>query len=731
LKALGVLRLVVEQKADANARGWWQGEQFWLLSKLSREELEEFFLNRYEPTPVLAPWNGGSGFFRTWDAKNGKLRNSKNAAALEDLIASDDPRLKRLRLAVEEIRSVLPPYCETADVSLLSSKERNKLLILPIGNGPIFPVIQKNDSGKLQVQRALLRISRNSPFYTSALVEVQGEIKYQWLWGSGGNDGNIDYSGRFFENVKLVLMPTNCQVNAQLWNCALFESHSKGYLTGAAGKVGQFIPAGAGGANITTGTGSQNDTHLNPWDFVLALEGALLFSACATRRLDPNAVTRASAPFVVRSHATGFASPGKEKAQRGEQWMPLWSRPASLADVVALFGEARLQLNRQTANRPIDVARAISRLGVARGIDSFARYGYLERNGQSTLAVPLGRVNVRHDPHSNLIDDLAPWLDRLRRCARDKNAPARIVQAERRLSNAIFAALTHDYSPERWQAILRAAVAIELLQAAGTAFEARPIPPLRPEWVSAVDDGTVEVRLAVALGSAATGYSRGGHPIDSIRHHWLPLELGAYRFKISEKRLAKDSRVVMFGRDVLADCAAVVQRRLIEGGMKGQRHLPLVAARECGARLSDLAEFLGGSIDLEKVLDLARAFMALRWEHWRLNRAPIANPSSNQPDETWLALRLASLPWPLSKNQNVPAEPGIVRRLLAGDSAGAVSIAIARLRAAGIRPPLQAGITDVHTAKLWVAALAFPIDRGTALRAAATLDPKMKGLIYA
>ena len=81
--------------------------------------------------------------------------------------------------------------------------------------------------------------------------------------------------------------------------------------------------------------------------------------------------------------------------------MPLWARPATLTDVVALFGEARVQLDRQTANRPVDVARAISRLGVARGIDAFTRYGYLERNGQSTLAVPLGRVHVRQHPHAH------------------------------------------------------------------------------------------------------------------------------------------------------------------------------------------------------------------------------------------------------------------------------------------------------------------------------------------
>ena len=43
-------------------------------------------------------------------------------------------------------------------------------------------------------------------------------------------------------------------------------------------------------------------------------------------------------------------------------------------------------------------------------------------------------------------------------------------------------------------------------------------------------------------------------------------------------------------------------------------------------------------------------------------------------------------------------QAGIVRRLLVGDSVGA-GIALARLRSAGIRPPLQAGVTDVLTAR--------------------------------
>jgi CRISPR-associated protein Csx17 len=62
LKALGILRLVSEQ-ADRNATGHWQGEQFILNSHLDCASLTEFFLCKYQPTPVLNPWNGDGGFF--------------------------------------------------------------------------------------------------------------------------------------------------------------------------------------------------------------------------------------------------------------------------------------------------------------------------------------------------------------------------------------------------------------------------------------------------------------------------------------------------------------------------------------------------------------------------------------------------------------------------------------------------------------------------------------------
>ena len=61
LKALGVLRLVAEQ-ADPKVTGFWIRDCFIMNSgKLDQKTLLGFFLRDYVPTPILAPWNGGSG----------------------------------------------------------------------------------------------------------------------------------------------------------------------------------------------------------------------------------------------------------------------------------------------------------------------------------------------------------------------------------------------------------------------------------------------------------------------------------------------------------------------------------------------------------------------------------------------------------------------------------------------------------------------------------------------
>ena len=120
----------------------------------------------------------------------------------------------------------------------------------------------------------------------------------------------------------------------------------------------------------------------------------------------------------------------------------------------------------------------------------------------------------------------------------------------------------------------------------------------------------------------------------------------------------------MSGRDAVPDLAALVERRLIEAAQRGQRNLPLVAAPGCDAHPADLAELIAGNVDLARISALARAFMALRWDRWQSTQSE-ATPRGAWPDEAWMALRLACLPWRLDDNRTIPADETIVRRLIA------------------------------------------------------------------
>src|SRR5690606_19642255 len=105
-----------------------------------------------------------------------------------------------------------------------------------------------------------------------------------------------------------------------LLRTAFFETLSAALLDAA---VGQFLPGSAGGANGTTGPDAQS--RINPWDFVLMLEGAIAFRGQATRKLGARDDMRAAIPFALAAqrvgHATRRNAPSgteNEKDARGE-----------------------------------------------------------------------------------------------------------------------------------------------------------------------------------------------------------------------------------------------------------------------------------------------------------------------------------------------------------------------------------------------------------------------------
>lgn len=671
LKAVGVLRLISEQ-ADPDVRGWWQDEHFCLLTKLDRAALIRFFLEDYAPSPVFNPWGARSGYYP----------GSSESAARKALLKIELSKLSRLepfRNAIATIRTVVldrsKPESDEATGDML-----NKLRLNLRGAG--------------------------GEWLDTVRVLVGGNYRAPAILGTGGNEGSGSYCSAFMAAVAACIIDRSMDASLDLFTDTNDRPIPKDTWKGS---FGQFAPNGDGSA----------------WDFLLAIEGAIIFRSTVTRTTSGMGRFLAS-PFYFAPRAAGTGSSsvfdevvvnkGRVGPGRGEQWFPLWSIPVSADEIKSLIAEGRCSLGRTQSAQSLEAARAIGHLGIARGIDSFGRFGYLQRNNLSThFAIPLARIIVRGGRHVRLIDDLGAWIDRVHMATRRKHAPARLVSAERELANATYALLTHDGAPLRLQALLRAALSIEEIQVYGGAVQAGPIPPLSPEWLIAADDGTAEWRLAVALGSAAAEYDRRRRPIDSVRHHWLPLRRGARRFYEQEKRLVRDPRVVMSGREPITDCIAVVERRMIEAAQRGNRRLSLVSAGGCGAQPSDLKQLIAGEVDLARVVSLARALMAVRWDQVnRVSRTVSWRSDEAWPDEPWMALRLSHLALPLSSERSIPGDEAIIRRLSAGDGISAVDLATRRLSARGLRPPFRATIVDHGTARLWGAALAFPIDQATA-----------------
>jgi len=121
--------------------------------------------------------------------------------------------------------------------------------------------------------------------------------------------------------------------------------------------------------------------------------------------------------------------------------------------------------------------------------------------------------------------------------------------------------------------------------------------------------------------------------------------------------------------------------------------------------------------------------MALNNRDWQRRPLPPGPPTPGAiPDDAWLVLRLALLPWPLKDPRGaeiaIPTDPAIFRRLANGDATAAVDLALRRLGAAGIHTAVRAAALPHETARRWAAALAFPISQTTAWRFVRRLDPR-------
>ncbi|GEM_PF-448642 len=574
-------------------------------------------------------------------------------------------------------------------------------------------------------------------------LDERGEAGFTSLFGSGGNDGRMEYTKNFRWHLHVLLdvhggdPPNN--TTAKL-DAALFGTPTNLLVKKA---VGQLFPGRAGGTNM--GTGFYGGAGINSWEFVLMLEGAVALVAGMSRRGDVDVErARVSSPFWVQGASAGFGSASeREDNQGGEQWLPLWSRPLCYDELVELIREGRAQIRHRQTTRAADLVCATARLGLARGIDSLQRFAYLKRNGKSRFAVSTGRFRVASRSHQALLDDgLASWIDRLVRQAREKKASMSLGVIARRTQEALFTVCRQEATPTLWRELLVTLGEAELVLLRGSKNPLRrPLPPLSSEWLAAVDDGTPEgrtvLRLALALASQHRPRKHDeATPVDSVRRHFLPLDdhdKRRPRFKLDDDgHIIQDPEHVCIGRDLVTDAIALVERRSIwaRSSSNDRVHaprLPLEAVRGCEATSEEIAAWVYGEVSDEGVLRLVRPLLALDWNEVAargLSVPPIESESI--PDPLHMLFRLAHLPFDVSVRGSdgrteaevtVRLDPAPLRRLAAGDLDGALQVATRRLEASGLLPVFRRCVATRALGRRLAASLAFPISRDDAARA--------------
>ena len=724
LAGLGLIRLIAEQ-ADAAATAEWSPDG--LVIETTVPDIARWLADEYVPTPVLSPWNGGSGF---------GPKDVEPKKRLARLRADPSPRLAPFRDAVSAAESVVR-RARAAGWTREDSKGDVKVV-------DKRRFVQEFRNG---CPDALL------PWIDACVVLASADkAEFPPLLGTGGNDGRLDFSTNFHEQL-LVVLDATAKGRARSLGSArdLLAETQDERLAGA--PVGQFDPAGAGGQGSSPFGPAAS--LVNPWEYVLLVEGALLFAAGTSRR-HLHAAGRAAMPFTVLYSPDGSVSGAASEESRGEVWVPVWSAPFTLAEISQLFSEARASWRGRPARRAVDFYAAAHALGVTRGVSEFVRYGLQRRNGLAFVAVPLDRIQVVNHPHVRLAAQLEDWVSWIPR-----ETSRAVGIALRRFEAAHLRYARDGGTPRlatlRLRDLLAALTSLE--QAVGRSGRAREqIPVRKPPGAAGflpalAGEQCPELRIAVGIASCATGPGQARSAARSMRQILLPLDPGDPADRAHRDGRWRDAPVVPgFGsrplRQVLADVLAWRSRTAAdeigpgEPGGAALRGVPTFrrGIRVPAADLHALAagpngagpngagahSAVGAALDDQELDAWLRACLALDWHRVRQPDWAAAAAAAPPPSLPTLALlhpladglaergerdgrgeRAESAAPPLALG------PDWAVRLAAGQIQTVHADAVRRLRQAGwdAVPALPARAADAIPA-------AERIDRGTALAAA-------------
>ena len=677
LKALGILRILSNQK-DSEIKGCWnESGNFVLISAYSIDELTDFILNDYAPSPICDPWNGGSGFYKREDKDTGRrTRPTKNTHVVDAICTSTASRLVSLK-----------------NVLLMTDT-----IVKRLGYSSAPPAKEK------VVFLSALRASLPDAaleWLDASVVLGKTKAGYPALLGTGGNDGNLDFASNFFLRLQDVFAfdTGTCAPSSRLWlESALTGKETIGLVRDVA--FGQFNPGMSGGLNASSGF--KDKSVVNPWEYLLTIEGALVFASAAVRRFDTDDPSTVSSPFAVRPNRAAYSGKSESEKIRAEIWFPLWRTPAGFEEISYLFSEGRATVKGRKAKDSLDIAMAVATMGVDRGISDFERYSFIERHGNNYFATPLGRYNVRNDPDVNILEDLHRWHSAIRRASVE--GPGSVRSAAGKLEETMIQFCRTGGKTAFSRLFTQTGRCEKALVDSGLWHSnkgtyTKPVLLSDSRWLQKTCDGSVEYRLAASLAAIRI------EQLGSIRKFCEPVAFkGRYPAFDSETRLYKK-----YGVSAVDVLTGLMRKILLAAGNREIRSYPVYSSVH--ASPEDVTAFINGNMSDRKLMDLFNSLILLDWKSidgevpWTLN-------SNSLVPGVWSVMKLVYSPYKF-RDKLVPVNQGIHRLAVSGDLNRAVEKASKRLLGSGYVTDLNSAGGSAGISKRMAAALLFPLSGKT------------------
>ncbi|MFM8581188.1 MAG: type I-U CRISPR-associated protein Csx17, partial [Planctomycetaceae bacterium] len=452
------------------------------------------------------------------------------------------------------------------------------------------------------------------------------------ILASGGGEASGQYIVNHQQRLKSVLLDDQEQSRARL-EASLFGLNQPGSLEGNS-MGAMYFPSLMKVPNAGQDFLPTPQRRVNPWDFILLLEGCLVWSIAATRRQGVTS-ERASFPFYCRASFGGSTMIGPKEIEgadksisKGELWCPTWNSPSTLLEIQRIFSDGRIQVGEEVSSRSLDFALAMRGLGTDRGIEAFHRYSFLERSGsgrQTTLlAVPTGCFVPEQASGLALVAELRDFaVSVATNLTENGQQPRRLMSARILFERAWFDATT---SPSNANGNLGNSLS-DLIVAAGRVTRElgthsakpgfvkikkgeqtserliNPIGDLQSEWSALIakSDPSPELRLARSIAGItawgeATAEGRVVSSVESIRANLLPLTRCGKRWVWNA---TSHTAVWSRGAPLEVNLAAVLRRRLIDAQRGSGDGLPLWSVY--GVGFEDLLAYWRGTVNADRL----------------------------------------------------------------------------------------------------------------------------------